>query len=207
MTTVFVSMATRLSNLDDLNPEIEIQTGGHTFTPTSSQNGLEDPDAFGSAPSCSPSQSPARTLIHDWPEMWYCLEIQVVSTEDDKVIPPPPHTWQALIVEDMVFEGRTGLTESVVTGPGWAVLFYRCQSLEGLNLGEVRDTMFTLSGVIAWVGKQAQLSVKPISISDGRWLIAQAITKGHIELRGHGHPQSIPPPSMPFNFHNQDMSP
>ena len=44
--------------------------------------------------------------------------------------------------------------------------------------------MFTLSGVIAWVGKQAQLSAKPVSLSNGRWLTTQAITKGHIKPRG-----------------------
>ena len=168
MTTVFVSMAARLGNLDDLNPGVKIQIEGHTLTPTGSWNGPEDPDAFGSTPSCFPSQSLARKPVPDWPETWSCLEIQVVS-KDDKAIPPPSHAWQALIVEDMVHEWRTGLTEAVVTGPGWAVLFYGCCSLgEGLNLGEVRDAMFTLSGVITWVGKQAQLSAKPVSLGDGR---------------------------------------
>ena len=81
------------------------------------------------------------------------------------MVPPPPHAWQVPIVEDMVWEGRTGLMEAVVTGPGWAVLFYVWQSLgEGLSLGEVRDTVFTLSGIIAWVGKQMQLNAKPISL-------------------------------------------
>ena len=128
--------------------------------------------------------------------------------EDEKVIPPPSHAWQALILEDVVHEGRTGLTEAIMTGPGQAVLFYGCHSLgEGLNLGEVRDAVFMLSGLIAWVGKQTQISIKPISLGNGRQLIAQAITKGHIEPRGHGHPQSILPASTPFNFHNQDMSP
>ena len=83
----------------------------------------------------------------------------------------------------MVHEGRTGLTKAIVTGPGQAVLFYGHHSLgEGLNLGEVRDATFMLSGVIAWVGKKAQISAKPISLGIGRQLIAQAITKGHIEL-------------------------
>ena len=49
--------------------------------------------------------------------------------EDDKAIPPPSHTWQVPIVEDMVCEGRTGLTKAVVTGPGWAFLFYGCHPL------------------------------------------------------------------------------
>ena len=29
-----------------------------------------------------------------------------------------------VIVEDMVQEGRIGLTEAIVIGPRWAVLFY-----------------------------------------------------------------------------------
>ena len=93
MTTVFVPMATRLGDLDDLNPEVKIQIEGDTLTLTGSRNGPEDPDAFGNTPSHSPSQSPARKPAPDWPKTQYCLEIKVVSTEDDKVIPPPSHTW------------------------------------------------------------------------------------------------------------------
>ena len=63
-----------------------------------------------------PISVPARTPARDQPETQYCLEIQVVSTEDDKVIPPPPHAWQVPIVEDMVHEGRACLTEAIVTG-------------------------------------------------------------------------------------------
>ena len=118
MTTVFMSMATRTSDLDELNLEVKIQTEGHTLTPTSGQNGPEDPDAFGSAQSCSPSQSLTRKPMPDWLETWYCLEIQVVFTEDKKVILPPSHTCQAPIVEDMVQEVRPGLMEVVVTGLG-----------------------------------------------------------------------------------------
>ena len=89
----------------------------------------------------------------------------------------------------MVWEGRPGLMEAIVTSPGWAVLFYGWQSLgEGLSLGEARDATFKLSGIIAWVGKQAQLNAKPISLGEGRQLITQAITEGHIEPRGPGHP-------------------
>ena len=68
-------------------------------------------------------------------------------------------------------------------------------------------TMKTLSGVIAWVGKQAQLCTKPVSLGDGRQLIAKAITEGYIKPRGPGHPHSLPPASMPFSFHSQDLSP
>ena len=206
MTTVFMSMATSSTDRDDFESETKIQTEGYTLTPTGSQNGPEDPDTFRSAPSHSPSQSLARTPAPDQPETQFCLEIQVVSTEDDKAILPPSHAWQAPIVEDMVCEGRTGLTEAIVTGPGRAVLFYVHHSLGGLNLGKARDATFTLSGIIAWIGKQAQISTKPVSLADGRQLITQAITEGHIKPRGPGCPQSIPPASMPFSFHNQDMS-
>ena len=68
--------------------------------------------------SCSPSQCLARKLTPDWYETWYCLEIQVISTEDEKVIPPQPYIWQAPMVEDMVWEGRAGLTEAIVTSLG-----------------------------------------------------------------------------------------
>ena len=33
-------------------------------------------------------------------------------------VPPPPHTWTAPVVEDMLQEARAGLTEAVVIGPG-----------------------------------------------------------------------------------------
>ena len=180
-----MSMAARSSDRDDFEPETQIQTEGHTLTPTGGQNGPEDPDAFVSAPSHSPFWSPARTPASDQPETQNCLEIQVVSTGDDKVLPPPPYAWP--IVEDMVCEGRTGLTEAVRTGPGRAVLFYGHHSLgEGLNLGETMNATFTLSGIIAWVGKQAQISTKPRRLADGRQLIAQAINEGHIKPRGPG---------------------
>ena len=124
-----------------------------------------------------------------------------------RVTPLPSHACQAPIVEDMVPDGKAGLTEAVMTDPGWAILFYGQQSLgEGLSLGEVQDATFMLSGATSWVGKQAQLSAKSVSLGDGQWLIAQAITEGHIKPRGPGCPCSIPPVSTPFNFHNQDFS-
>ena len=102
MTTVYMSMATRSSNLDDQKSGVNVQTEGHTLTPPRSWNGSEDTQAFGSAPSHSPSQSPMRKPTPDHPETHYCLEIQVISTEDRQTTPPPPHAWQVPVVEDMV---------------------------------------------------------------------------------------------------------
>ena len=57
----------------------------------------------------------------------HCLEIQVTLTDELGDVPPPPHTWTAPIVEDMLQEARAGLTEAVVIGTGRAILFYgRC---------------------------------------------------------------------------------
>ena len=136
MATVFVSMAARSSELDDQKSGVTLQTEDHTFTPPSGQNGPEDPEAFRSAHSQSPSQSLARKP--DCHGTLYCLEIQVISTKDERATPPPSYAWQVLIVEDIVQDGKTGLTEVVVTSSGWAILFYRQWSLgEGLSLGGV----------------------------------------------------------------------
>ena len=164
-------MATRLSDLDEQKPGTNIQKEGHTLTPPSSQNGPEDPEVFGSTPSQSQSQCPVRKPNH--PETQYCLEIQVISTEDERATPPPLHVWQAPTVEDMVQDGKASLTEAIVTGLGWAILFYGQWSLgEGLSLGMVQDTTFTLSGAISWVSKPAQLHTKPASLGDGQQVIA-----------------------------------
>ena len=81
---------------------------------------------------------------------------------------PPPHIWMVPAVEDMLCHSRTGLTKAIVTGPGWAALFYGQQSLgEGLSLGEVRDAMFTLTGAGTWVGQLAYLAADPLTIQEG----------------------------------------
>ena len=170
MATVFMSMATRSSDIDDQKPRINIQTEGHTLTPPSGWNSPEDPEAFGSTPSHSPSQPLPRKPTPNWPETWYCLEIQVISTKDEGATPPPPYAWQAPVVENMVWDGKAGLMEAIVTGPGMAILFYGWKLLgKGLSLGKVWDTVFMLSGTISWVGKlspaQCQTS-KP-----GWWLV------------------------------------
>ena len=162
--TDFMSMANRMSDIDNQKPGVNIQTEDHTLTSPSGQNGPGDPGAFGSIPLCSPSQSLARKLTPEWPETWHCLKIQVTSTEDGRATPPPPHTWQAPVVEDMVWDCKSGLTEAIVTGR--AFLFYGGWSLgEGLRLGKAQDATFTLSGAISWFGKQAQLSANPVSLS------------------------------------------
>ena len=61
----------------------------------------------------------------DHPESQYCLEIHVTSTEDGGTTSPLPNTWQVPVMEDMLQDGKSGLTEVVMTGPDQAILFYR----------------------------------------------------------------------------------
>ena len=68
----------------------------------SGKNSPEDPDAFGSTPSHSPSWSLIRKPTPEWSETQYGLEIQVVSTEDGQTDTTTTPAWQLLIVEDMV---------------------------------------------------------------------------------------------------------
>ena len=74
----------------------------------------------------------------------------------------------APLVEDMLHEARTRLTEAVVTGPGRVVLFYgRCSMGEGLMVDEARDATFLLTGAGTWVGKLAYLTARPNDNSRG----------------------------------------
>ena len=67
-------------------------------------------------------------------------------------IPQPSLSQMAPLVEDMLYEARTGLTKAVVTGPGRAVLFYGRHLLgEGLTVDVARDATFLLTGAGTWV--------------------------------------------------------
>ena len=101
----------------------------------------------------------------------------------------------------MLCYARTGLTNTIVTGPGRTVLFYgRCSLGEGLSPDESRDTTFMLIGVGMWVGKPAYLAADPLTIQEGWWEIAWAVTKCQIKARGQGHPHMNLSTPQPFRF-------
>ena len=75
MANISMSMAARSSDLNDQKSRVVIWTEGYTLTPPSGHNGPKEMDAFGSALSCSPSQSPVRKQMPDHPETQYCVEI------------------------------------------------------------------------------------------------------------------------------------
>ena len=109
--------------------------------------------------------------------MKYCLEIHVTLTEELGAIPLPSQSWMAPLVEDMLWDARTGLTKAVVTGQGRPVLFYGRYSMgEGLTMGKARDATFLLTGAGTWVGKPAYLTADSMTIQEGKRAIAQAIS-------------------------------
>ena len=108
----------------------------------------------------------------------------------------------------MLHEARTGLTKSVVIGPGRAVLFYGRHSMdEGLAADEARDATFLLTGADTWVGKLAYLTTDPMKIHEGRRAIAQAISDNRVKARGPGHPQVNLLAHQPFHFNSLRNSP
>ena len=54
---------------------------------------------------------------------------------------------------------------------------------EGLTVDKARDTTFLLTGAGTWVGKLAYLAADPMTIQEGRWAIAQAITDHRVKVR------------------------
>ena len=141
-----MSMATKLSDLGNRmsgdNPQME----GHMDAPSQSAQDLSESEVLGSSPSHSPSWSLARRLLSSHPNTKHCVEIHVTLTEKLGAVPPLSHSWMAPLVDDMLHDIRTSLTEAVVIGPGRAVLFYgRCSMREGLTTDEARDATFLLN--------------------------------------------------------------
>ena len=184
-----MSMAAKLSDLVNRASRVNLQMDSHTDMPSQSAKDLQESEALGSSPSYLPSWSPARRLPSSCPNMKHCLEIHVTLTEELGAVPPPSHSLTAPLVEDMLCDIRTSLTKAVVTGPGRAVLFYvRCSMGEDLTTDEARDATFLLTGAGMWVEKLAYLAVKPMTIQESWWAIAQAVTDCQVKVRGPGHP-------------------
>ena len=110
--------------------------------------------------------------------------------------------------EDMLCNARTRLTETVLIGPGRAVLFYgRCSMGDGLTADEARDATFLLTGAGMWVGKSAYLTADPMTIQEGRRAIAQVICNCWVKAWGPGHPHVNLPTKQPFQFNPPRSSP
>ena len=141
--TNFTSMAAKSSDLGDRTSGANL----HVDVPSQSTEDQWESEALGSSPSHLPSWSLARRLPSGHPNARYCLKIHVTLTKELGAVSPPSHSWMAPLVEDMLPDVRTGITQAVVIGPGKAILFYgRCSLGEGLTMDEARDATFLLTG-------------------------------------------------------------
>ena len=162
----------------------------------------------GSSPLNSPMWSPVQNLPTGHLNTNYCLSIQVTLTDELGDLPPPLHSWMTPVIEDMLRETRTGLTEAVVVGPGKAILFNGRHSLgEGLKADEARDAAFLLTGAGAWVGKLAYLTADPMTLQEGKRAITHTVLDQGVRARGPGHPRVNQPAQQPFRFNTSRASP
>ena len=142
-----MSLSAKSSDLGNRTSGVSLQMEGHADVPSQSAKDLQESEALGSSPSCSPSWSLVRRLPSSCPNIRYCLEIHVTLMEELGAVPPPSHSKMTPLVEDMLHDVRIGLPKAVVTGQGRATLFYGRHSLgEGLTTIEARDAAFLLIG-------------------------------------------------------------
>ena len=138
----------------------------------------------------------------------HCLEIQVTLTDELRDMPPPSHSWMPLLIEDMLWEARAGLTEAVVISPSRVILFYRrCSMGEGLRADEARDAAFFLTGAGMWGVKLAYLTTNPMTIQEAKRAIAQAVLDNRVKARGPGCSWVNPLAQQPFKFNTQRIFP
>ena len=78
---------------------------------------------------------------------------------------------------------------------------------EGLKADEARDPAILLTGAGTWVGKLAYLTTDPMTVQEGRRVIAQAVSGNRIKARGPGHPWVNLQAQQPFKFNTPRTSP
>ena len=201
-------MAAKLSDLVDKTSGANLQADGHAEVPTQAAKDPGELEEEDSSPTHSLSLSPAQRLLSSCPNTKYCLEIRVTLTEKLGAVPLPSHSWMAPLVEDMLCEARTGLTEAVMIGPGRAVLFYGRHPMgEGLRVDKARDATFLLTGAGTWVGKLAYLTADQMMIHEGRRAIAQAVSDNRLKAMGPIHPHVNLLAHQPFHFNPLRNSP
>ena len=201
-------MAAKSSDLADKMSEANLQADGQMEKPAQGVADLCETEEENSSPLHSLTWSPVQRLPLGCLNVKHCLEIQVTLTVELGDIPPPPHLWMPLVIEDMLQEARAGLTEAVVISPGRVILFYgRGLMGEGLKADEARDATFLLTGAWTWVGKSAYLTADPMTIQEGKSAIAQAVSDNRVKARGPRHPQVNPLAQQPFKFNTQGISP
>ena len=182
-------MTAKMSDRGDNITEANLQANGLREEPAQRAADRQEMEEEDSSPHNLPMWSPVQRLPTGHLNTNYCLSIQVTLTDELGDVPPPSHSWTTPVIEDMLQETRAGLMEAVVIGPGKAILFYgRCSLGEDLKADEARDATFLLTGARAWVGKLAYLTADPMTLQEGKRVIACAISDHGVKARGLGCP-------------------
>ena len=107
--------------------------------------------------------------------------------------PPPFHKWSGLLITDIFQQGlEEWITKAVGLALGEAIPFFGQQSLkERLSLGNARDVRFSLTGLINWAGRTAQVMVTVITVQEGHRGIVDAVVVKRTNARGPGHPHRM----------------
>ena len=201
-------MAAKLSDLADKTLEANLQAVGQMEKPAQGATDLQETEEEDSSPLCSLTWSPVQRPPLGCLNMKHCLEIQVTQTDELGDVPSPPYSWTPLVIEDMLWEARAGMTEVVAIGPGRVILFYRRHLMgEGLRADEARDVTFLLTGAGMWVGKSAYLTTDPVTIQEGKKAISQDLSENRVKVRGPGCLRVNLQAQQPFKFNTQGISP
>ena len=130
------------------------------------------------------------------PKDWtcYCVHIWVTLWEGIGDQPPPSHTWNGLIISDILQEAcpRDCITEAVVLALGEAIQFFgRCLHKEGLLYCSTQDIEHGLKGSVTWAGRTGQVEVTVNTIQEVSRAIADAVLEKKMKARGPGHPWGL----------------
>ena len=95
-------MAAKSSDLVDKMSEANLQVDGQMEKPVQGAADLWEMEEEDSCPLCSLMWSPVQRHLLGHLNTKHCLEIQVTLTDELGDMPPPSHSWMALLVEDML---------------------------------------------------------------------------------------------------------
>ena len=95
-------MAAKLSDLADKMLEANLQADGQVEKPAQGVADLQEMEEEDSSPPHLLMWSPVQRLPLGCLNTKHCLEIQVTLTDELGDVPPPPHSWMPLVIDDML---------------------------------------------------------------------------------------------------------
>ena len=136
--------------------------------PSQGAKDLQELEALGSSPSCSPSWVLARRLPSSHHNTKLCLEIHVMLTEELGTVPLPSHSWTAPLWKICCMTlGLASLKQWVQDEVGLFFTMGRHSLGESLTADKARDATYLLTRAGTLVEKLAYLATDPMTIQEG----------------------------------------